>query len=236
MALDYQTEVGEYTTTTTAVDTSALIKKVYAWMCLALAVTGLVSLFTASSEMMLNFVFGSRYMFYVLIFGELGVVIYLSARIAKMSFSSAMMWFIIYSVLNGLTLSVIFLAFTAASIAGTFFITAGMFGAMSLIGYTTKKDLTKVGSFLMMLLIGLIIATFVNLFLNSNALSWIISLVGVVVFTGLTAFDTQKVKQLLSMAQTDEVGKKIALMGALTLYLDFINLFLYLLRFLGNRK
>lgn len=236
MALDYQTEVGEYTTTTTAVDTSALIKKVYAWMCLALAVTGLVSLFTASSETMLNFMYGSIYMFYLLIFVELGVVVYLGARINKLSFSSAMMWFIIYSVLNGLTLSFIFLSFTAASIAGTFFITAGMFGAMSLIGYTTKKDLTKVGSFLMMALTGLIIAIMVNLFLRSDALSWIISLVGVIVFTGLTAYDTQRVKQYLSIAQTDEDGKKIALIGALILYLDFINLFLYLLRFLGNKK
>ena len=233
MALDYQTEVGEYTTT--AVDASALIKKVYAWMCLALAVTGLVSLFTASSEMMLNFVFGSRYMFYVLIFGELGVVIYLSARIAKMSFSSAMMWFIIYSVLNGLTLSVIFLAFTAASIAGTFFITAGMFGAMSLIGYTTKKDLTKVGSFLMMALIGLIIATLVNLFLKSDALSWIISLVGVVVFTGLTAYDTQKVIRASAGADDSEAYSKIAIIAALELYLDFVNLFLYLLRLFGKK-
>lgn len=155
-----------------------------------------------------------------------------------MSFFTSSLLFTIYSILNGVTLSSIFIVYTMTSIAATFFITAGMFGAMALWGYFTKKDLSKWGSIFFMLLIGLILATVVNLFLRSGAMGFIISIVGVIIFTGLTAFDVNKIKQMLAQTQGFEEGdvvRKVALMGALTLYLDFINLFLYLLRFFGRR-
>ena len=173
-----------------------------------------------------------------LIIAELALVFILSARIGKMSFFTSSLLFTIYSILNGVTLSSIFIVYTMTSIAATFFITAGMFGAMALWGYFTKKDLSKWGSIFFMLLIGLILATVVNLFLRSDAMGFIISIVGVIIFTGLTAFDLNKIKQMLAQTQGLEEGdvvRKVALMGALTLYLDFINLFLYLLRFFGRR-
>ncbi len=232
MSFDYQTNVDSYA----VADSTALIRKVYAWMCMALAITGLTAVFTASTPFMLNLIFSYQAVFFVMLLLELGIVVFLVSRINKMSFSAAMGWFIAYSVINGLSLSVIFLAYTASSVAGTFFITAGMFGAMSLIGYTTKKDLSSWGNIFMMLLVGLIIASLVNIFLKSDTMGWIISIVGVIVFTGLTAYDTQKIKRMLHGAQTSEQTKKVALLGALSLYLDFVNLFLYLLRFLGNRR
>lgn len=232
MSFDYQTNAGNYA----VADSTALIRKVYAWMCMALAITGVTALFTASTPFMLNLIFSYQAVFFVMLLVEFGIVVYLVSRINKMSFSSAMGAFVVYSVINGLTLSVIFLAYTASSVAGTFFITAGMFGAMSLIGYTTKKDLSSWGSIFMMLLVGLIIASLVNMFLKSDTMSWIISIVGVIVFTGLTAYDTQKIKNMLHGAEVGEQTKKVALLGALSLYLDFVNLFLYLLRFLGNRR
>lgn len=232
MSFDYQTNAGNYA----VADSTALIRKVYAWMCMALAITGLTAVFTASTPFMLNLIFSYQAVFFVMLLVEIGVVVFLVSRINKMSFSAAMGWFIVYSVINGLTLSVIFLAYTASSISGTFFITAGMFGVMSLIGYTTKKDLSSWGSIFMMLLVGLIIASLVNMFLKSDTMGWIISIVGVIVFTGLTAYDTQKIKNMLHGAEVGEQTKKVALLGALSLYLDFVNLFLYLLRFLGNRR
>ena len=168
----------------------------------------------------------------------MALVFILSARIGKMSFFTSSLLFTIYSILNGVTLSSIFIVYTMTSIAATFFITAGMFGAMALWGYFTKKDLSKWGSIFFMLLIGLILATVVNLFLRSGAMGFIFSIVGVIIFTGLTAFDVNKIKQMLAQMQGFEEGdvvRKVALMGALTLYLDFINLFLYLLRFFGRR-
>ncbi|MDE7356561.1 MAG: Bax inhibitor-1/YccA family protein [Rikenellaceae bacterium] len=232
MASDYQTKAGSYVNA----GATSLLKNVYTWMCMALAITGLVSLFTASSAVMINFLFSSKFVFFGCLLVEFGVVVYLVSRVENMSFSAAMFWFVLYSVLNGLTLSVIFLVYTATSIAGTFFISAGMFGAMSIFGYVTKKDLSSWGSMLTMLLIGLVIALVVNMFLNSSTFNLIISIVGVVVFTLLTAYDTQKIKNILSGAEADEHSKKLALIGSLSLYLDFINLFLYLLRFLGNRR
>ncbi len=232
MASDYQTKVGGYADA----GATSLIKNVYTWMCMALAITGLVSLFAASSEVIMNFLFSSRFVFFGCLIVEFAVVAYLVSRVEKMSFSTAMFWFVLYSVLNGLTLSVIFIVYTATSIAGTFFISAGMFGAMSIFGYVTKKDLSSWGSILTMLLIGLVIALVVNIFLKSTTFNWIISIVGVIVFTLLTAYDTQKIKNILSGAEADEHSKKVALIGSLALYLDFINLFLYLLRLLGNRR
>ena len=162
----------------------------------------------------------------------------MSARINRISFTTATILFIVYSILNGVTMSMLFLIYTMSSIATTFFVTAGTFGAMALFGYATKKDLTRIGNLCIMGVIGLIIASLVNMFLHNSMMDLIISYVGVLLFVGLTAYDSQKIKQMLSGEdiEVNETTQKIALMGALTLYLDFINLFLYLLRILGDRK
>ena len=215
-----------------------LMGKVYLWMTLALAVTGLTSLYVASSPGLVQSIFASRGTFWLLVIAELALVFILSARIMKMSFSTAGIMFALYSVLNGVTMSFIFIAYTSTSIATAFFVTAGMFAAMSFIGFVTKKDLSSFGSFLTMALIGLIIASVVNIFLNSSVMYWIITYVGVLLFVGLTAYDTQKIKQML-IEYGDEVNdstQKLALIGSLSLYLDFINLFLYILRLFGNNK
>lgn len=216
----------------------ALLSKVYMWMTLALAVTGLTSLYVASDPGLLQSIYTSRGVFWLLIIGELAMVFILTARIMKMSFSTAGIMFAVYSVLNGVTMSFIFIAYTATSIATAFFVTAGMFAAMSLVGFVTKKDLSSFGSLFMMALVGLIIASVVNMFLGNSVLYWIITYVGVLLFVGLTAYDTQKIKLML-MQYGDEVNdstQKLALLGSLTLYLDFINLFLYILRIFGNNK
>ena len=215
-----------------------LMGKVYLWMTLALAVTGLTSLYVASSPGLVQSIFASRGTFWLLVIAELALVFILSARIMKMSFSTAGIMFALYSVLNGVTMSFIFIAYTSTSIATAFFVTAGMFAAMSFIGFVTKKDLSSFGSFFTMALIGLIIASLVNIFLNSSVMYWIITYVGVLLFVGLTAYDTQKIKQML-IEYGDEVNdstQKLALIGSLSLYLDFINLFLYILRLFGNNK
>ena len=215
-----------------------LMGKVYLWMTLALAVTGLTSLYVASSPGLVQSIFASRGTFWLLVIAELALVFILSARIMKMSFSTAGIMFALYSVLNGVTMSFLFIAYTSTSIATAFFVTAGMFAAMSFIGFVTKKDLSSFGSFFTMALIGLIIASVVNIFLNSSVMYWIITYVGVLLFVGLTAYDTQKIKQML-IEYGDEVNdstQKLALIGSLSLYLDFINLFLYILRLFGNNK
>lgn len=215
-----------------------LMGKVYLWMTLALAVTGLTSLYVASSPGLVQSIFASRGTFWLLVIAELALVFILSARIMKMSFSTAGIMFALYSVLNGVTMSFIFIAYTSTSIATAFFVTAGMFAAMSFIGFVTKKDISSFGSFFTMALIGLIIASVVNIFLNSSVMYWIITYVGVLLFVGLTAYDTQKIKQML-IEYGDEVNdstQKLALIGSLSLYLDFINLFLYILRLFGNNK
>ena len=215
-----------------------LMGKVYLWMTLALAVTGLTSLYVASSPGLVQSIFASRGTFWLLVIAELALVFILSARIMKMSFSTAGIMFALYSVLNGVTMSFIFIAYTSTSIATAFFVPAGMFAAMSFIGFVTKKDLSSFGSFFTMALIGLIIASVVNIFLNSSVMYWIITYVGVLLFVGLTAYDTQKIKQML-IEYGDEVNdstQKLALIGSLSLYLDFINLFLYILRLFGNNK
>ena len=215
-----------------------LMGKVYLWMTLALAVTGLTSLYVASSPGLVQSIFASRGTFWLLVIAELALVFILSARIMKMSFSTAGIMFALYSVLNGVTMSFIFIAYTSTSIATAFFVTAGMFAAMSFIGFVTKKDLSSFGSFFTMALIGLIIASVVNIFLNSRVMYWISTYEGVLLFVGLTAYDTQKIKQML-IEYGDEVNdstQKLALIGSLSLYLDFINLFLYILRLFGNNK
>lgn len=214
-----------------------LMKNVYWWMALALVVTGLSAFYTASSPRLLDAIFGSG-LFIGLIIAELIMVIVLSARINKMSFVTAGIVFVIYSIVNGLTLSSILIAYTMESVASTFFITAGTFAAMAIIGSVTKKDLSSIGQILFMALIGLIIATIVNIFLKSSMMSYIISYVGVAVFVGLTAYDAQKIKNMIHQYGTDlsDDNMKLALMGSLSLYLDFINLFLYLLRIFGSRR
>ncbi len=215
------------------------LAKVFNWMAIGLGLTGITAYFTANSEAALQVIFGNQMIFYGLIIGELGLVFYLSARIQKLSAQAATGLFIGYSVLNGITLSVVLLAYTMTSIAATFFITAGMFGAMAVYGFVTKKDLSSWGSFLFMGLIGIIIASVVNIFIGSSMMSWIISGIGVIVFTGLTAYDVQKITQIGSsgiMESGETAIRKGAIMGALALYLDFINLFLMLLRFFGGAR
>jgi FtsH-binding integral membrane protein len=216
---------------------TAFINKVYAWMGGALLLTGLVAALTAATPAVLQAVIGNRFVFYALLFGELGLVWFVTARIDSLSGVTATFLFLLYSVLNGLTFSVIFLAYTASSIGSTFFVTAATFGVMSLYGYTTKRDLTSMGNLLFMALIGLVIASIVNIFLGSEMVYWITTYAGVLIFVGLTAYDTQKIKQMaLADFGTAENMQKGALMGALRLYLDFINLFLFLLRLFGRRK
>ena len=213
------------------------LAKVFNWMALGLGITGIVAYVTANSGLAVTIIHSP--LFFVLMIGELGLVFYLSARIQKIQASTASSLFIGYSVLNGLTLSVVFLAYTGSSIAGTFFITAGMFGAMAVYGLVTKRDLSGWGSFLFMGLVGIIIASIVNIFLKSSGMSWMISGIGVLVFTGLTAYDVQSIKRMGEegiMAQGQEAVRKGSLMGALRLYLDFINLFLMLLRFFGGSR
>jgi FtsH-binding integral membrane protein len=212
---------------------NALIRQVYAWMGAGLAITAFMALITLSSPVILNAITGNRLVFYGLMMGELALVFTLSGAINRLSATAATLLFVAYSALNGVTLSTMALVYTANSIASTFVITAGMFGAMSIYGYMTKRDLTSWGSFLFMGLIGVVIALVINIFIGSSAVSWFISGIGVIVFTGLTAYDTWKIKELA--AQGTE-GRKPAILGALTLYLDFINLFLMLLRFTGNRR
>ena len=212
---------------------NALIRQVYAWMGAGLSVTAIMALITLSSPVILDAIVGNRLLFFGLMIGELALVFTLSGAINRLSAATATLIFIAYSALNGVTLSVVALVYTANSVASTFVVTAGMFGAMSIFGYTTKRDLTSWGSFLFMGLIGVVIASVVNIFVGSSAVSWLISAIGVVVFTGLTAYDTWKIKE---MAAHGTEGRKPAILGALTLYLDFINLFLMLLRFTGNRR
>lgn len=213
------------------------LAKVFNLMTLGLALTGIIAYITANTGLAATII--GTPLFFVLIIAELGLVFYLSARVEKIQASTASALFIGYSVMNGLTLSVIFLAYTGSSIASTFFITAGMFGAMAIYGLVTKRDLSGLGSFLFMGLIGIIIASIVNIFLQSSNVHWAISFLGVLIFTGLTAYDVQKIKRIGEegiMAQGDEVVRKGAVMGALALYLDFINLFLMLLRFFGGSR
>lgn len=201
---------------------------------MGILVTAFVSLGIATTPSLLETVFSSKILFFGLIFAQLGLVIWLTAGINKMSAGTASLLFYLYSAITGVTLTPIFFAYTGDSIVKTFFITAGTFGAMAIYGYVTKKDLTKMGSILVMALIGLIIVSVVNIFLASSALAWGISAAGVIIFIGLTAWDVQKIKQMAMETSERNVGK-LAAIGALTLYIDFINLFLYLLRIFGNR-
>lgn len=211
--------------------------KVYGWMTLAMIVTAIVAFMTASNEAMITAILSSRGLFFGLIIGELALVMLITSRIDKLTPIAAQALFIAYAAVNGLTLSVILIAYTGASIASTFVVTGGVFGFMATYGAVTKQDLSTWGNLFFMGVIGIIIASVVNFFLKSTAIYWIITYAGVLVFAGLTAYDMQKLKHLAHRsASSQEATAKSAIIGALMLYLDFINLFLFLLRILGRRR
>lgn len=217
---------------------AVLMRNVYTWMACGLAMTALTAMIVGRNE---NWVYtiATSGMYWGLLIAEVVLVLFLSARIHKMSFATAGLMFAAYAILNGVTMSFIMLVYTAESIAQAFFVTAGTFGGMSLVGYFTKKDLSVMGRTLMMALIGLIIATVVNIFWQNSMIASILNYAGVIIFAGLTAYDTQKIKVMFQQNQHTGINdqtNKMALMGSLELYLDFINLFIYILRLLGNRK
>ena len=216
-------------------DSSAFLRKVYAYMAGGLLATALTASAVASSETLVEMIHGNRIVFYGLLIGEFAMVVAFSSLVNRISTGAAAALFFAYAIVNGLTLSVIFMIYTASSISSTFFVTAGTFGALSAYGYATKRDLSGIGSFAMMGLIGLVIASLVNLFLKSTMIYWLTTFVGVIVFTLLTAYDTQKLKRF-ALSSSPQQQEKVALQGALMLYLDFINLFLYTLRLLGRRR
>ena len=220
-----------------AAEQQRFMVRVYNWMTAGLAITGFMAFYVSNNETIMNIIFGNPIMPIVLMIAQIGLVFWLASRVMQMSVSQATGVFMLYAGLTGVTFSFIFVVYTSASITSTFLVTAGTFGAMSLYGYTTKKDLTSWGSFLFMGLIGIIIASVVNMFMQSNMMHMIITYAGVLIFVGLTAYDTQKIKEMniLGNEGTDEDTKE-AIRGALTLYLDFINLFLILLRLLGSRN
>ncbi|MGY3087391.1 FtsH-binding integral membrane protein [Hymenobacter sp. UYAg731] len=212
--------------------------QVYGWMAAGLGLTGGIAMFASTSPELINFVFGTRFVFLGLIILELVVVGFLSARIFDWSLGKVQAAFVGYAMLNGVTLSCVFLAYTSSSIASTFFVTAGTFGVMSLFGYFTKTDLSGWGKLLSMAVIGLVIALLVNFFLRNPVMEIVTSFIGVLIFTALAAYDTQKLKQLalLGVTEGEETSHKASILGALTLYLDFVNLFLFLLRIFGRRR
>lgn len=215
----------------------ALMRKVYIWMAMALLITGFSAWGVASSPSLLLAIYSSKLVFFGIIIAELALVMGISGAVNRLSLTTATLLFTLYSVLNGVTMSMIFALYSAAVITKVFCITAGTFGIMALVGHTTKTDLSSMGKLLMMALIGIIIATVVNIFLKSNGMDLIISYIGVAVFVGLTAYDTQKIKLMLAQCpDAGEQAQKLALLGALSLYLDFVNLFLYLLRIFGGRN
>lgn len=212
-----------------------LMRKVYLWMTLALMITGITAAGVANSPNILALIYSSQVVMWGIIIAEFGLVIYISARLEKLPLSTATTLFALYSILNGVMLSSIFLLYSTAIISKVFFITAGTFGVTALYGYATKKDLSSLGNILFMALIGLVIATVVNVFMKSAMFDLILSYIGVIIFVGLTAWDSQKIKHMMMVQQdADESAQKLALIGALSLYLDFINLFLYLLRIFGR--
>ncbi len=214
---------------------AAFLRAVYGWMALGLGITALMAFLVSSSPALINLFLANRLIFFALIIAELGLVFYLSARVAQLAPGTASGLFLLYSALNGITLSGIFIAYTGESVATTFVVTAAMFGSLALFGTMTRRSLAGVGQFMMMGLIGLILASIVGIFWHNDALQFLISVVGVIVFTGLTAWDAQRLKQMGAALPGGAIGS-YAVVGALSLYLDFINLFLILLRFTGSRR
>lgn len=232
-------ETAQYQATQTQVRVNTFVRSVYNWMAIGLGLTGLVAYYVASSESLLQLIFGNQLIFFGLIIGELAMVFYLSARINRLQASTATGLFLFYAFLNGVTLSAIFIVYSRTSIASTFFICAATFAASSVFGWVTKRDLTGMGNFMFMGLIGIIIASVVNIFMKNSGMHMIIGYIGVIVFVGLTAYDTQKIKNM-ALSQPADIGagviRKGAIMGALSLYLDFINLFLMMLRIFGGGR
>ena len=227
------------TETQTQALVNSFVRSVYNWMAIGLSITGFVAFFVANNPTLLQLIYGNPIVQIALFIGTLGMVFYISARIQKIQASTATGLFVLYSALMGAMLSFVFVLYTQTSIASTFFVCAATFVAVSIYGYTTKRDLTSLGSFMFMGLIGIIIASVVNIFLRSPAMHMVISYVGVIVFVGLTAYDTQYIKNMALTQPADVDGavvRKGAIMGALKLYLDFINLFLMLLRIMGDRR
>jgi FtsH-binding integral membrane protein len=229
---------GSYSPVLTKEQTNSLLRTVYNWMMLGLFLSGITAFFTATSFTMQRILFSNPMTMWILLFAELGLVFAISGGVNRMASSTAAGLFILFSVVNGLTLSSIFLIYEIGTIATTFFVTGLTFGATSFYGYVTKTDLSSFGKYLFMALIGIIIASVANIFLHSSGLDWIISYVGVLLFVGLTAYDTQKIKRMgeQAYALSPESFRKVAIIGALALYLDFINLFLFLLRIFGGRR
>ncbi|MEN2775497.1 Bax inhibitor-1/YccA family protein [Acetivibrio clariflavus] len=215
---------------------SAQMPRVFGWMFIGLLITGFTAMYTATSEAVLRLIFSGRFTFFAFLILELVFVWFISRRALEMDYGVAAAAFIMYSVLNGITLSVLFLVYTLSSIYLAFFMTAAFFGFMCIYGLVTKTDLTSLGSFLLMGLIGLILVSVVNYFFNSSAVEWVVSIAGVAIFLGLTAYDSQKIKEISLYYTGTEKERNIAIVGALILYLDFVNLFLYILRILGKRK
>ncbi len=233
-----QSSYNQYSSNPAQINSSYIAQymaKVYGWMFLGLSITAIVAFLTATSQVAVEFLFGNRMVFFGLFILQIFLVGALVVRIQKMSAAAATAIFIGYSVLTGITFSALILAYTTGSLVAVFGITAGTFGIMSAVGYFTKQDLTSFGRLMVMGLIGIILASIVNFFLHSTTLYWIISYVGVAVFVGLIAYDTQKIKAY-ALLESEEERKKGAIMGALALYLDFINLFIFLLRLFGNRR
>ena len=228
--------LNSFTLSQVQTELNSFIARVYAWMFLGLLTTAVVAMTVAATPALANAIIGNPILFFALLIAELAAVGVLAVLVRKMSPELATLVFIGYAALNGVTFSILFLTFTATSIATTFFVTAGTFGAMSVYGYVTQRDLTSLGNLLLMGLIGIIIASVVNIFLANSIIYWIVTFVGILIFVGLTAYDTQKIKNMNRVVNvaTGE-GQKAAILGALALYLDFINLFLLLLRFTGQR-
>jgi FtsH-binding integral membrane protein len=214
---------------------SAFLRAVYGWMCGGLAITALTASFIASSPGMVAAIVMNRFLFWALMIAQLGIVFVLSARVEKLAASTAALLFVAYSALTGVTISFVLLAYTGESVATTFIVTAGMFGALAAYGSVTRRSLAGVGQFLFMGLIGLVLASIVGMFWRNDGLQFMISFIGVIIFTGLTAYDAQRLKSMALAMPAGQTGS-YAIVGALALYLDFINLFLFLLRFMGNRR
>ena len=214
----------------------SIVNQVYTWMAVGLLVTAGVAVFTSNTPALLDLIYGNGWTYLVLVLAELGLVVGLSAAINRLSQTAATALFLVYSALNGLTLSAVLLYYTSSSVGTTFVVAAAMFGAMSVVGFVTKRDLTGLGNLMIMLLIGVIVGSIINIFLASSGFYWLLTFAGVIIFTGLTAADAQKIKRLSAQADGSANVGKLAILGALTLYLDFINLFLFLLRIFGRRN
>jgi uncharacterized protein len=232
--MNYSTGRLAYPTAASAERASDALWVTYRWMTLGLAVTGLVALGVASSPALIQALVGNRVLFFALMLGQIGLVIAFSSMAMRVSSAVAALMFFSYAALTGVTFSTLFLVYTATSIATTFFVTAGAFGGLSAFGAITRRDLSGFGRFAIFALVGIILASLVNMFVRSSGLDWIVSVAGVLLFAGLTAYDTQRIKAM--MLQADAGASNLPLVGALTLYLDFINMFLFLLRFLGDRR